>query len=54
MKDLLEGDFKNIERLLFFNKRLDSNSERLDDLMKDLLEGNFKNLERLLFLRRKT
>jgi len=38
----------------FFNERLDSNSERLDDLMKDWFEGDFINLEIILLLQRKT
>jgi len=53
MKDLLEGNFKNLERLFSSTKDFFFFNERLDDL-KDLLEGNFKIVERLLFLQRKT
>jgi len=38
MKDMFEGNFKNLEGFFFFFNK------RLDDLMKDLFEGNFKNL----------
>jgi len=46
----LKRTSKHLKDFFFFlQKRLDSNSERLDDLMKDWFEGDFKNLDVIFF-----
>jgi len=62
MKDMFEGNFKNLEGLLltWWKTGLKWTSKswgdffffnkRVDELMKDMFEGNFKNLEGLLLL----